>query len=185
MRRWAAWSRRCAGACARACWCWWAAASPSPACEGLFELLLGACHQAGVECWIDAYGPAMERALAGPHPPRLVKPNREEYGADSRRWVTAPELHLTDGANEIRVRHPEGRFRVTPPTVAGANAVGSGDCYLAGLAHARLSGWGLVEQLRYAAAAGAANARASALARIQPRDIQQLQDQVEVRPATD
>jgi tagatose 6-phosphate kinase len=143
---------------------------PDASCTGLFRLLLDACAQAKVPCWIDAYGPAMDEALAGTHPPDLAKPNRQEYGR-GRKWLPCRELHLTDGAGEIRVRHPEGRFRVRPPAIKEINPIGSGDCYLAALAHARLTGAPLVEQLSYAAAAGAANAARADIARLAHADI--------------
>jgi len=158
---------------------------PDPNCTFLYRLVLDACFLANVPCWIDSYGVAMDQALAAPHPPGLAKPNLEEYGPSGLRWVTAGELHLTDGAHEIRVRHPQGRFRVTPPQVLEKNPVGSGDCYLAALAHARLSGWDLIAQLRYAAAAGAANAAHGEVARIRPADIEALIGKVSIRTSSD
>ena len=153
-------------------------------CTSLYRLVLAACAEAGVTCWVDAYGPAMREALTGGHPPALAKPNRDEYDRD-RAWLACPELHLTDGGRELRVRHPEGRFRVVPPPVIESNPIGSGDCYLAGLAHARLAGFTLADQLRYAAAAGAANAARADVARIGPTDITALTDRVVVVPAGD
>ena len=152
---------------------------PHASCHGLYRQLLDLCAGAAVPCWVDAYGEAMDEALAGAHPPGLVKPNRQEYGR-GRKWLASPELHLTDGAGEIKVRHPDGRWRVVPPRLAERNQVGSGDCYLAALAHARLSGMDFAAQLRYAAAAGAANAARADVARITPGEIQALCDQVEV-----
>jgi fructose-1-phosphate kinase PfkB-like protein len=156
---------------------------PDPSCAPLYRLVLEVCHQAGVPCWIDAYGPAMDQALAAAHPPELAKPNREEYGADGRPWLACRELHLSDGPREVHVRHPQGRFRVAPPTLEECNPVGSGDCYLAALAHARLAGWPLAEQLRYAAAAGAANAARADVARIGPADIEPWRERVTITPA--
>ena len=153
---------------------------PCTTCDDLYRVLLEACHQAGKPCWVDSYGPAMDAALAGPHPPALVKPNREEYGDDGRKWVRAQEIHLSDGGGEISVLTPVGRFRVTPPHIVEINPVGSGDCYVAALAHARLSGWSMREQLRYAAAAGAVNAARRDVARIGPEDIAKLCDLVHV-----
>ncbi len=167
---------------------------PHPSCVGLYRTILADCAAAGVPCWVDAYGPAMDEALAGAHPPALAKPNREEYaGADAlgnaghggRKWLACGELHLTDGSGTVRVRHPDGRFRVTPPKVQELNAIGSGDCYVAALAAARLSGAPLIEQLRYAAAAGAANAARADVARIGPAEIRALLDRVEVVTAGD
>ena len=157
---------------------------PDPVCNPLYRLVLAACAEAGVTCWMDAYGPAMHEALTGGHPPALAKPNREEYDRD-RAWLACSELHLTDGGRELRVRHPEGRFRVVPPPVTEVNPIGSGDCYLAGLAHARLSGLALVDQLRYAAAAGAANAARADVARIGPADISALAERTLVVSAGD
>lgn len=155
---------------------------PDAACNGLYRLVLATCAQAGVPCWVDAYGPAMIEALTGGNPPALSKPNRQEYNRD-RAWMNCPELHLTDGAAAIHVRHPQGRYRVVPPPVAEVNPIGSGDCYLAALAHARLAGLPLPEQLRYAAAAGAANAARADVACIGPADIAPFVDRTSVYPA--
>jgi fructose-1-phosphate kinase PfkB-like protein len=152
---------------------------PHENCNGLYRQVLDACALGGVPCWVDSYGVAMDEALAGAHPPALSKPNKQEYGK-GRKWLPSRELHLTNGSEEIKVRHPEGRWRVIPPTVKQLNPVGSGDCYLAALAHARLSGLPIEEQLRYAAAAGAANAARIDIARIAPADISALADQVQI-----
>ena len=157
---------------------------PDPSCHALYRLVLAACAAAGVVCWVDAYGPAMHEALTGGHPPAFAKPNRQEYDRD-RAWLACPELHLTDGGGEVRVRHPDGRFRVVPPTVRELNPIGSGDCYVAALAHARLSGFALVDQLRYAAAAGAANAARADVARIGPAEVRELVERTVVMPADD
>lgn len=156
---------------------------PDPAVSDLYRRICQLCAEAGIPCWVDAYGPAMRAALAGEHPPLLAKPNTEEYGDDPQPWLSARELHLTDGARTIIVRSPQGRFRVIPPGVAEANPIGSGDCYLAALAHARLTGADLPAQLAYAAAAGAANAARSDVARIGPEDIKPLVGLVTVAPA--
>lgn len=157
--------------------------TPDPAVADLHRRICEVCAQAGVPCWVDSYGPAMRAALAGDHPPQLVKPNQEEYGSDPTPWLAARELHLTDGGGVVTVRAPEGRYRVVPPAVAEANPIGSGDCYLACLAHARLTGWELPRQLAYAAAGGAANAARSDVARIGPEDVQPLCGAVAVLPA--
>jgi fructose-1-phosphate kinase PfkB-like protein len=152
---------------------------PDPSCVDLYRQMLEACAEAGVPCWLDSYGPPLRRALANPHPPQLAKPNRQEYG-DGQGFESCPEIHLTDGPRAIEVRSLEGLFRVTPPSIEERSGIGSGDCYLAALAHARLSGSSFDEQLRYAAAAGAANAALGATGRIGPRDIAPLVRQVVV-----
>jgi fructose-1-phosphate kinase PfkB-like protein len=155
---------------------------PHENCQGLYRQVLDLCALLNVTCWVDAYGAVMDEALSGAHPPALAKPNKQEYGK-GRQWLPCRELHLSDGANLIKVRHPDGRFRVRPPTIKASNPIGSGDCYVAALAHARLSGMPLTDQLRYAAAAGAANAARVDIARISPADIRALVNEVDVAPA--
>lgn len=149
--------------------------APPPGCDRLYVRLLAACATARVPCWIDAYGPAMRAALAGDDgpAPALSKPNREEL-ADGSPWQRVPELHITDGGAAVEIRTPAGCWRVEPPPVAEVNPVGSGDCYIAALAHARLTGWDWERQLRWAAAAGAANAARADVACIGPDDIAPL-----------
>ncbi|MEK7414439.1 MAG: PfkB family carbohydrate kinase [Planctomycetota bacterium] len=157
---------------------------PDPTLADLYRHICDLCATAHVPCWIDAYGPAMRAALAGAHPPLLSKPNREEYGSDQKPWLAARELHLTDGSGVVTVRTPDGRFRVVPPSVAEINPIGCGDCYLAALAHARLTGMPLQAQLAYAAAAGAVNAARADVACIGPEDIKPLVGAVLVAPAS-
>lgn len=145
-----------------------------PIANGLYADLLALCARRGALCWLDAYGPAMSRALSGPVAPGLSKPNREEL-AQGGDWERAGELHITDGGGAIEiVSHGAGRWRVWPPVIRQVNPVGSGDCYLAGLAHGWLSGFGWEDRLRYAAAAGAANALRPDVAMIAPEEVPPL-----------
>jgi 1-phosphofructokinase family hexose kinase len=155
---------------------------PDATVNHLYADLLELCADAGVPCWIDSYGPAMTAALAGEFPPALAKPNRKEYqGATGELWDRAGEVHVSDGAKAIEVRRGDRRWRVIPPKVAQVNPVGSGDCYFAALAHARLSGQSLEEALAYAAAAGAANAAQYEVARIAPAEIARLAARVKIQ----
>ena len=85
-----------------------------------------------------------------------MKPNRDEY-AKSTAWNRAAACHISDGLHAIEVRShlPVGTqtWQIQPPAVTCVSALGCGDCYLAALAHATLSGWSDEEVLRYAAAA--------------------------------
>jgi fructose-1-phosphate kinase PfkB-like protein len=154
--------------------------APSPPCQGLARDLAGLCRRAGIPCWVDCHGPAMAAALAA-GPLDLAKPNREEHAALGD-WTAAMELHVTAGAEVVLARMPDGTsFEVVPPPITVVNPIGSGDCYLAGLAHARLGGLPPVEQLRYAAAAGAANAAELVVAAIGPAAIAPLVPHTVVR----
>jgi 1-phosphofructokinase family hexose kinase len=153
---------------------------PDAGMEDVYRRICDAAFAAGVPCWMDSYGRPMLAALAGAHPPALVKPNRQEYGADAQAWLAARELHLTDGGGVVTVRTPEGRWRVVPPEMSEVNGIGSGDCWLAGYAHGRLSGWDIPRSLAWAAAAGAANAARAEVARIGPEDVKPLIERVGV-----
>lgn len=156
---------------------------PDVRLDDLYRRLCDEAVAAGVPCWLDSYGRPMLAALAGANPPALVKPNAREYAGDSAPWLAARELHLTDGPAAVTVRSPEGRWRVLPPKVAEVNPIGSGDCWLAGYAHGRLSGWDAPRALAWAAAAGAANAATAAVACVGPEDIRPLLAQVQVLAA--
>lgn len=153
---------------------------PDSAVNGLYRTLLEECQRAGVPCWLDAHGPALTWALTGSSPPRLAKPNRQEY-LQSSDWDCVPELHITDGEQPVEVRSRlEGHWRVDPPVIRQVNPIGSGDCYLAGLAHGWLLDLPMPERLRLASAAGAANALRPDVAMIGWKDIESLLSQVEI-----
>lgn len=153
---------------------------PDPVANSLYAEILALAHAAGIPCWLDAHGLALDRALAGSHPPALAKPNREEY-EQSRHWGGVEELHITDGGGPIEVRLRQGdRWRARPPVLQQVNPVGSGDCYVAGLAHGWLHGWSVEQRLRFASAAGAANALRQDVALITRDGIAALLDQVRV-----
>jgi len=156
---------------------------PSPVAESLYAELLQLAHQAGVSCWLDAHGPALQKALASKFPPDLAKPNQEEY-QQSQHWENIPELHITDGGNPTLVSiKGQGQWQVKPPAIQQVNPVGCGDCYLAGLAHGWARKWMVEHRLRFASAAGAANALRQDVAMISPREIESLVDSVCVKPA--
>jgi len=151
---------------------------PNPVADDLYVNMLALCARHSVPCWLDAYGQAMKRALAGPVTPGLAKPNRQEL-ATSNQWARVEELHITDGGGPIEVRSQrEGCWRVIPPTIRQVNPVGSGDCYVAGLAHGWLCGLALEDRVCYAAAAGAANALRQDVAMIAPHEVTPLLERI-------
>ncbi len=87
---------------------------------------------------------------------------------------------MTDGPRDVRARTPSGRWVVCPPRVTERSSIGSGDCYFAALAHSRLTGLPDEEALKWAAAAGAANAALGASAHVGPNDVAPWVDKVRV-----
>ena len=155
---------------------------PCAAATDLWARVATVCATAAVPLWLDSYGPAMDAALAAAAPIAVAKPNREEYAA-GQGWNRVQELHVTDGPRGVVVRNCDGEWRVRPPPIAQANPIGSGDTYLAALAHAWLSGQDLPQRLAYASAAGAANAARTDICAIGPDDISPLIDQVTISAA--
>jgi 1-phosphofructokinase family hexose kinase len=153
---------------------------PDPAADDLYLDVLALCRRRSLPCWLDAHGAAMGRALTGPVAPLLCKPNRQEYEAGFP-WDRAEELHVTDGRAAVEVSSKsEGRWRVLPPAIRQVNPIGCGDCYLAGLARGWLRKLPFEERLRYAAAAGAANALRQDVAMIGPEEVGPLLEGVRV-----
>lgn len=127
----------------------------------------------GIPCLVDASGDALHHVLDAQ--PTLVKPNADEAAM----LVGRPVRDLPDAVACARLLHRRGvRQAVVTLGVRGAvgfdgqrawhaglvvdrarNTVGSGDCFLAGLAVALRRGEELQAALRLATACGAANAR--------------------------
>lgn len=129
-------------------------------------------HAQGVPVLCDVRDDYL-RAVAAERP-ELIKPNREEFArfvgrplADTAAVLAAarevvargvPTVVVTLGAEGALAVDGDGAWRANPPAVDGVSPVGSGDAAMAGLIHARLRGENLAGQLRWAVAAGAANA---------------------------
>ncbi len=152
---------------------------PDSSCNNLFIAIAQLSKQHRVPCWIDSYGPAMDAVLQSDCKPDLAKPNKEEFET-SAHWSSLAECHVTDGEKPTTIYRDGETLIVTPPEVECVNPIGSGDSYIAALAHARLSNWDLEKQLAYAAAAGAINASQMAIADMTPDEIQSMSNNVSV-----
>jgi fructose-1-phosphate kinase PfkB-like protein len=146
----------------------------------LYPKLLTLANQKAIPCWLDAHGEGLVQALEGNVPPLLAKPNREEF-RETTHWKRVPELHITDGEKPIEIilaGFPA--LRITPPEIQQINPVGCGDCYLAGLAYGVMQGWSLEDRIRFASAAGTANAARQDVAQISPDEISKYLDGVRI-----
>lgn len=126
----------------------------------------------GVRCLVDSSGAALREALAAQ--PFLLKPNRDEATALRGRAVDGIDdavdlVHtlraagvempvLSLGAQGALAVVDDALLHAMPPPVAARNPVGSGDCMLAGIAHALARGDAAARALRLGVACGAANA---------------------------
>lgn len=137
-----------------------------------FAALLRELCASGQPVWVDTSGPALAAALtvAG----ISVKVNGDEVGAVLNQKVNTAEAAqvaghrlreqgvrqavITLGKEGAVLVNNVGAWHTRPPAVRAVSAVGSGDTFLAGWVTALSQGHAPDEALRWAAAAGAANA---------------------------
>jgi len=150
---------------------------------------------AGKRCLVDASGEVLRQAVAAQ--PFLLKPNRDEAEAlfgrsvgdlDAAvaalrelavRGVALPVLSL--GALGAVAMDESGVWHAAVELEQVRNAVGSGDCFLAGMAVAIKRDEPLQEALRLAVACGAANAMDVETGYVRPDQVEALLGRVRVR----
>lgn len=141
--------------------------------DGSFgELAAATRAQVGDGLWVDGSGAALrEAAVAG----ACIKVNFDEANAllggpivgerdaaaaaQAIRALGPPRVVITLGADGAVLAEAAGAWRVSAPRVTAVSAVGSGDCFLAGLVAMLAEGRGVEAALALAAACGAANAQ--------------------------
>ena len=146
---------------------------------------------------VDTSGPALEEALASG--PAVVKPNREEAARLIGRELSTMDDAM-DAVREIARRGSraaivslgaegaavcwDGRLaRIDVPAQAAtdrAGAVGSGDCFVGGLAVALARSEAVDDALRLAAACGAANVLTREPGWCQREDVERLMREVRI-----
>lgn len=164
------------------------AGSLPPGCPaGGLAGLIAAAGAGGRPVWVDTSGPVLAEAVAAG---AAIKINGPEAGVLLSRPV-AMVADAVEAASEIRHRGAvaaavtlgsdgavlvtdDGAWRARPPAVAVVSAVGSGDCFLAGLVTGLLDGRSPAEALRLAIAAGTANALQSAAGPIDTVDLERI-----------
>ncbi len=139
---------------------------------GFGKLAAAARAQVGDGLWVDGSGAALREAAAAG---ACIKINGdeanvllggkivEEQGAVAAaqriRALGPPRVVITLGADGAVLVEAEGAWRVSAPRVTVLSAVGSGDCFLAGLVAMLAEGRSVESALALAAACGAANAQ--------------------------
>ncbi|MBB6694566.1 1-phosphofructokinase family hexose kinase [Cohnella xylanilytica] len=163
--------------------------------DDYYARLIGMARERGAHVVLDTSGNALKLGVqAGPH---AVKPNEDEFrqwtGADPRderavRLFAAElgrfgvrTLIVSLGRDGCIAATPEGElWRAIPPAIQAANAVGSGDSFVAGWTVARSRGLAVPDALRLATAAGAANAMSPGTGAVDPVDAAELAGRVRI-----
>jgi 1-phosphofructokinase family hexose kinase len=168
---------------------------PSGVPPQAFADLIASLGAAGQRVWVDTSGAALQAALAAG--PFGIKVNSSEAGAILGRDVrgvtaaleAADELRragptlvaLTLGASGAALVSETERWRVQPPPVRALSSVGSGDAFLAGLVTGFENGSDCSEALRWAVAAGTANALSAGGGQFTMADFNRLLSDVTIR----
>ncbi len=149
-----------------------AGSTPRGVPDTLYRDLVTAAKQAGVPVIVDAHDALLAQSIVAT--PTIITPNLAELQTLAGRQLTVPrgvqqasgeliqqgiELVLTSlgGVGAIAVAS-SGCWIVEAPQVNVVSSVGSGDAMVAGLVMAIVEGLPLTEQLKWAVAAGTANA---------------------------
>jgi 1-phosphofructokinase family hexose kinase len=149
----------------------------------------------GCLCVVDASGDALRRAAEAA--PFLLKPNRDEASALAGRPVASPR-EAADLVADLRaagVRHPvitlgaqgavggdaQGIWHAVLALPQARNAVGSGDCFLAGVTAALVRTGDMRHALRLAMACGASNALTEETGWIESDTVHALASRVSLR----
>ena len=162
--------------------------------ESVYGELVASLRQKGVRCLVDASGGLLRGAVDAQ--PLLIKPNREELAdlvgrpiesaataVEAARGLTkkGPEVVVVSlGAEGAVAVRADRAWRAEAPRVDVANAVGSGDCLLGGVAVGLRRGMELEELLRLGVACGSANATSPETGWVKRADIDALLPRVRV-----
>jgi fructose-1-phosphate kinase PfkB-like protein len=172
--------------------------SPSAATHGLYSDLIALARARQVPVFLDTYGPALDGVWG--FWPDVIQLNRREAAAHLRKPMpTEAELLdlleswtrrgarlalVTNGSGDVLIHLPGGRFRAHPPKIQAVNPIGSGDCLLAGLVDACLSGLNDEAALRRGLACAVANALVWDAGSIDPQEVRRLEPLIEIDAET-
>lgn len=174
----------------------------------LYTELIEICSSHGAEVFLDTSGASLVEGMKGK--PGFIKPNEDEIKpwlndtaesgnhADSDAEASLdnyaaaiqnlakdtgiPRVIVTLGAMGALACIHGTVYRVEIPRMDIVNPVGSGDSFVAGYAFAHIRNMPEMECLRYAAAAGSANALSPTAGCVVPADFERLLQQIKVEP---
>ena len=164
--------------------------------KDFYAELIKKAHAADVPFLLDTSGEALAAGIE--QQPDFIKPNQAELAAllgepvetreaaaEAARTLAARGVRLVcvslGAAGSIAVA-ADAAYRVTVPHIDCQNPVGSGDSFVAGVATARVRGYGLEDLLRLAAACGTANAMEAESGFVRPETVRALLPQIEIAP---
>lgn len=167
--------------------------------QNFYQKLVHAAAEQKVKVLADTSGESLRQILKGEQKPYLIKPNLEELEAllgqkfsleKPDKIQTALSQPLFEGIEWIVVslgkagaiaKHHNDFYRVTIPTIQVVNPVGSGDSTIAGFAYGLSKLMDTEELLKICMAAGMANAQEKKTGHVDPINVQQHFENIEVK----
>jgi 1-phosphofructokinase family hexose kinase len=163
-----------------------------------FADLLRELRDAGKQVWVDSSSAGLQAAIETSG--CAIKVNEDEIGAilartissiaeaaeaaeTLRQQINAP-VAVTLGSKGAVLAADAGCWYARPPAIQVVSAIGSGDCFLAGLLVGFVRGHLPSKALRQAAAVGAANALSIGAARFTWAQFEEMWEQTQVEPVT-
>jgi tagatose 6-phosphate kinase len=162
--------------------------------ESTYRDLIAPLEARAIRCLLDASGTLLRHGVLAQ--PFLAKPNRDEAEALLGHSIDGTEaalqtlsaigamglsrVVLTLGRDGAVALWEGRRCRIVAPVIEARNPVGSGDCFVGGLAVGLERGLAPAEVLRLATACGAANALTAEIGILRPEDVAALTPKVEV-----
>ena len=167
-----------------------------PGCgDDTYAQLVQITQRTGQRALVDTSGEALRQAIAAR--PFAIKPNRDEAAAlagyviddvdaairaaqdFAARGVAMPVISL-GAAGALALNEQGIALQASVPSIAAVNAVGSGDCFIAGMAVAIARGEPLEVALRLGIACGAANAMSQETGFVQRDDVDALLPRIDI-----
>lgn len=167
--------------------------------QNFYQKLVHAAAEQEVKVLADTSGESLRQILKGEQKPYLIKPNLEElegllgqkFSLEKLEEIqTALSQPLFEGIEWIVVslgkagaiaKHRDAFYRVTIPTIQVVNPVGSGDSTIAGFAYGLSQKLNTEELLKICMAAGMANAQEKKTGHVDPINVQQHFENIEVK----
>lgn len=163
--------------------------------SNIYKELICRAKQRNVKFLLDTSGEALKEGIKAT--PFLIKPNKDELVGLTGINIKCDEdmikcgKKLIDSGIEIVVISLGGEgsivfykdkiFKVRLPKVEVVNPVGSGDSMIAGFAVALERGYKLEEMIKFASAAGTANAMENETGKVSLEIIEDIIDEIEVK----
>lgn len=88
--------------------------------------------------------------------------------------------YITDGANPVYASNFDFHYKVTPPKIKVVDSTGSGDAFVSGIVYGWHNKFTFEQQLRFATALGALNAKSFEVCDVEMKDAESLSQKIEI-----